>query len=1292
MASKSQTQMFEALDLSRKDDIRSYFERYELFCVVQGIKDNMKVSMLLASIRGEAFTKLEDLLTPHELSACTYEEIKKTAADHFEPKPVTAAERHNFRSRIQAEGESFNDFLTEIKKLSKHCGFQGEERLKEELIDQIIKGIGDERTRSYFLSTPDLTLQQVINKALADEKAKASTAILKTSCNNKVSETQVDKITVKDSKKQFYKTEKKAGTEKHVSKPRYNDRGSGKFSVSNRCGRNGHVKENCRLDRNIKCFNCDKIGHTSKVCRAPKREKKNEANLVYINDVNCINGNFIKKWRTLVKINHKSTMMEIDTGSPISLISLNNFRKVAPGVKMLDKVRTTFVSYTHDKLQVPGKSKVTVQYKNQVISEDLYIVNGDVSTLLGREWLLKIKLDWTEIHQIKVNKRNVKDVVNRLIDEYSEIFKEKIGYLKDVTANIEIKTDSRPIHMSARTIPFAMRNRVNAEIERLEKAGIIEKVKFSEWTTPIVPILKVNGKDVRICGDYKVTINKNIIPEQYPMPHIEQILASMHDARFFAKFDIREAYLHMPTNKKTSGLLTITTPKGLFRVKRMLYGVTNAPAIWQKVMDDLFKHIDGISVFYDVKITASTENEFIERIKQFFTICRENGIKLKKEKCNIDCEKIDYLGYLIDKLGLHKTTEKITAIINARKPTNITEIKSFVGLVNYYNRFIPNAAKILHPIYELLKKGNQFNWNKACDHAFQAIKTEIASDRVLCLFDPSKTIVLTTDTSPYGIGATLSHRFEDGNERPVAFVSKRLNATKRNYSQIDKEAMAIVWAIKRFFNYLYGNKFILLTDHKPLKSIFSPHASLPVLSATRMLHYAVFLSGFSYEIKYRRTDDHANTDFCSRFPVDREDNEYWDEPRIFEVNQIAALPVTSKEIARETLKDKELIKLYNAIKSGDGQINVQGEFAIQQGCLMKGIRVVIPESLKTKILNELHAGHMGIVKMKALARFYCYWKGIDDDINRVTKQCIPCINEMKEQKRTPIHPWEFPMKPWQRIHIDFAGPCMGAYFLVVVDAYGPKWVEIYTVNRITSAVTIKCLKDCFARFGLPVTIVSDNGPSLVSEEFKLFLNENGIKHIRTAPYHPNSNGQAERYVQILKNGLKKTISEKGNIQTKIADFLMRYRLTPHAATNLSPAELMFNRKNRSRLDLIIPNLNNKMNEYNLKMYNKSKTLMRKFQIGDKVQIRSYNREQKWLSSIIIEVLGSCMYRVKCNGNVHTRHIDQMFKNENEMQKDNDIGDTHSEVLEDSRQYEPPRELRRSNRIKRQPSYYVSCDY
>lgn len=627
---------------------------------------------------------------------------------------------------MQQEGENFREFLAELKKLSLHCGFGDNTRLEEELLEQLVRGIQDDRLRTQFLSTPELTFEQVVNKATAAEIAKLDADKLKGVCSS--NSNQISKINAKYTKKTFDKVANKSVGNK-VPKSNINSK-EGVLISCYRCGKAGHTRSKCRVDRNIKCVRCNKQGHMAAACRSTNQTKSSrenaESNFVYISKVMDANkASHFDKIYVTVQINNSDCEMEVDTGSPVSIISLKNFKKIAPQVKRLDRVHTTFVSYTKDPIRILGKTKVLVNYKNQNIQGDLYIADNELNTLCGREWLQQLKLNWLEIKQTQRVVGNVKKEVNLLIKEFADVFKNELGCIKEIAANIELKEGCRPIHMGPRKVPYALTERVNQEIDRLESLGILERVSFSDWATPIVPIVESNGKDIRICGDYKVTVNKNIVPEHHPIPNIEEILSSMQDAQYFAKFDIREAYLHIPTTIDAANILAITTQKGLYRVKRLLFGVTNAPAIWQRTMDDLFRGIPGTRVFYDdVKITASSKTEFVRRIRKFLEICRKTGIRLKKDKCEVDCDGINYLGYRLDKHGLHKTKEKIEAISSAKRPTNETELKSFLGLVNYYNRFIPNASNRLHHMYELLGKEKEFKWSEKCEKAFQASNQE----------------------------------------------------------------------------------------------------------------------------------------------------------------------------------------------------------------------------------------------------------------------------------------------------------------------------------------------------------------------------------------------------------------------------------------------------------------------------------------------------------------------------------------------------------------------------------------
>ncbi|GFX69448.1 retrovirus-related Pol polyprotein from transposon 17.6 [Trichonephila clavipes] len=264
------------------------------------------------------------------------------------------------------------------------------------------------------------------------------------------------------------------------------------------------------------------------------------------------------------------------------------------------------------------------------------------------------------------------------------------------------------------------------------------------------------------------------------------------------------------------------------------------------------------------------DQEHFERLELVLQRLEEYGLRVNKQKSEFFKKSVNYCGHTIDKFGLHKTQEKIDAIT---------------------------------------EKGTKFLWTAECEKAFKALKQEIASDRILCHYDPKLPLVLQTDASPVVIGAVLSHIMPDGSEKPAMFASRSLTKTEHNYSQIDKEALSIVWGVKRFYQYLFGQHFDLVTDHKPLVSIFAPNRSLPCLSATRMVHYALFLQAFSYTIKYQNTKNHGNADALSWLPlaVDKV-CEYLTEADVTNISQVELMPVTATDIARATKTDRKLFE------------------------------------------------------------------------------------------------------------------------------------------------------------------------------------------------------------------------------------------------------------------------------------------------------------------------------------------------------------------------------------------------
>lgn len=280
--------------------------------------------------------------------------------------------------------------------------------------------------------------------------------------------------------------------------------------------------------------------------------------------------------------------------------------------------------------------------------------------------------------------------------------------------------------------------------------------------------------------------------------------------------------------------------------------------------------------------------------------------------------------------------------------------------------------------------------------------------------------------------------------------------------------------------------------------------------------------------------------------------------------------------------------------------------------------------------------------MKSLARSYVWWPKLDSDLEHKVKQCNNCQTRQKLPPVAPLHPWEWPNKPWSRLHIDYAGPFMGQMFLIIVDAHS-KWMDVYPVHAATTKATIEKLRCAFATHGLPDIIVSDNGTCFTSMEFADFVKVNGIKHVRTAPFHPSSNGLAERAVQTFKDSMKK-MTDNASVETKVSRFLMRYRITPHTTTGQSPAQLLMNRQPQSRLALTRPNIERRIQtkQANQKRDHDQRTKQRTFNVGDLVFARNFARGSQWLPGVIKGKHGPLSYEIELSdGRIWRRHVDHV---------------------------------------------------
>ena len=1262
-----------------EEEFESYISRCELFFIANDITEPKLVPAFLTLVGPKVYNLAKNLVSPKEIASCSYEEIKTALKNHYKPKVIQIFERFKFYSRSQKSGESIADFVAALKALAHTCNFAS--TLNDMLRDRFVMGLGDERTQHTLLAEADLTFARAVEIATAREAARRDVQAMGRVAVNKVQ----------------HKTPhtKPRNTYNSSSQPKYNPSQNTKGdntpkSIPNTpcsgCGKM-HWRRDCPF-KNATCNVCHRKGHIQTVCYQARKEKPKAPkgrNMVHFssssntpkyhtpnvpntaNSDNDSSYDYVYSLRgkgmhnddanepILVNIflDEAQVTMELDTGTAPTIISKGIFEKIWPSTKrpILYPSSACLRVYGGVPLTVCGELRVNarVEHSSESTRATIIVVQEDGPCLLGRKLINALNV-LQYVNSIAVNSKS-------LATEFPELFSDDLGCYRGKTFSINVDPTVAAKFCKARTVPYTLREKVEKELHRLQQEGIISPISHSSWAAPVVPVLKADGS-VRLCGDYKLTVNKAAKVDTYPIPSLHDLFSSLAGGVVFSKLDMSQAYAQLCLDDASKKYTVINTHRGLFEYNRLSFGISSAPGIFQRAMEELLRGIPGVFCYLDdILITASSIEQHNKIIKLVLSKLQDAGLKLKLAKCHIGVPSVSYLGHVIDKEGVHPTEEKLKAIVEAPAPTNITQLRAYLGLLNFYRRFLPQAATMLEPLNRLLKADTTWVWGEEQINAFRKSKELLTKSSALVHFDPKLPLVVVADSSSYGIGGVLCHLIDEV-ERPICFVSRTLSTAERNYSQLEKEALAMVFALRKFHYYLWGQaNFTVITDHKPLLGLFSSTKAIPPMASGRIQRWALLLQNYKFTLRHRSGALLGTADALSRLPLPSESSDNTPVPAEWDslVNFLDTSPVTSDKIRTETRKDPILSKVFKHCELGWSNyalkdsnltpyVRRKEELSLQNGCVLWGSRVIIPTTLRRNILKELHSCHVGSSRMKELARSYLWWPNLDKDLEEVCNTCPECLSQRATPPKAELHPWEWPAQPWHRIHVDYAGPVEGRYFLIIVDAHS-KWVDVYNTKGTTSAETIRCMQHSFSQFGLPISIVSDNGTCFTSQEFKEFAENSGIKHITTAVYKPSTNGLAERMVQTFKRALKK--SNSSDIQSTIDRFLFNYRLTPHSTTGVSPAELMFGRRLRSRLDLLWPgnSIATRVHERQLaqkKSYTKGPRKV-SFPADTPVMIRDFTpRGPKWIPSTIAEQTGPLSYRCTAPSGVVKRHQDQIL--------------------------------------------------
>jgi transposase InsO family protein len=815
---------------------------------------------------------------------------------------------------------------------------------------------------------------------------------------------------------------------------------------------------------------------------------------------------------------------------------------------------------------------------------------------------------------------------------------------------------------------------VNRELDRLTSKTVIAPVDYSDWAAPIVVVKKPSGEG-RVCGDYSTGLNAAFEPNHYLLPLPDDIFAKLAGCMVFAVIDFSDAYLQVEVDDNSKMLLTIHTHRGLYKFNRLPPGVRSAPGEFQRIMDQLTAGLTQTCAYLDdVIVGAPSATELNERIRAVLTRTNEYGFHLRIDKCKFGLMEITYLGHVISANGIRPDPRKTEAISRMCPPSDVSTLRAFLGAVNFYGKFVKEMHALRQPLDALLKADAKFKWTADCQKAFDEFKRILQSDLLLAHYDPRYPIIVAADASSTGIGACIMHRYPDGKVKVVQHASRTLTAAERNYSQIEKEACGLIFAVTKFHRMVAGRHFTLQTDHQPLLAIFGSRKGIPVHTANRLQRWATTLMAYDFDIEYVRTDKFGYADVLSRLISShiQPDEEYVvaciqvEKEMSFIVDEAANhMPIDFETVRHATLSDPLLTRVKNFIRDGwpdkpnftDDEIrtffNRRNALTVHKDVVLFADRIVVPPRFRRRILQQLHVGHPGIPRMKNLARSFVYWPKIDQDIKDFVRKCNDCASNANMPVKTHLQSWPTPVRPWQRIHVDYCGPLQGLYFFVVVDAHS-KWPEIFSTRSTTSSATIELLQKCFDRFGIVNTIVSDNGTQFKSAQFRQFCESLGIEHITTAPFHPQSNGQAERFVGTFKAALRK-IQKGEKVQEAMSIFLRCYRSTPNpnCPDGKSPAEVMLGRKMRTKLDLLLPPTDqddhadyDRQARQNDQFDRKHGAVHRSFQPGDLVFARVFTlNDSSWRPGVIIDRIGKVMYSVKLTrsgrqtiGRFHTNQL------------------------------------------------------
>lgn len=937
-----------------------------------------------------------------------------------------------------------------------------------------------------------------------------------------------------------------------------------------------------------------------------------------------------------IVIRSRCVIAIVDTGSTFSLIQKSLWKQLSPYEECQSSEGQSFLLANGQRQQSLGKVKWQCEIQGQSVDATFFIMQDadlTVPVILGIDFLLESRmvLDFhraqyrmptmTEPKAIPFQQQDIqpstyfylalsgpfadeetlqqirqltqtadtnfatKEKLEELMLSWPTVCTRQVGRT-DCIKHCIITMNEVPVRKRAYKVSVEKQQFIESQIQELLENGII-RTSTSPWASPVVVVQKKDGGS-RFCVDYR-GLNAKTHLDAYPMPQIQDILESFHGASVFSTLDLKSGYWQLEMDVDSIQKTAFVTSSGLYEFLRMPFGLKNAAASFQRLMEHVLREVKGkFCMVYidDIVIYSRTISEHLQHLRKVFACLYKAGLSLNLKKCNFIQKSLSFLGHIITSEGVETDAAKVSAVELFPIPETLKEVQRFLGMAGWYHRFIPQFSEKAAPLHALKQKNVTWKWTEQCQQAFDTIKQDLIQAPILATPDATKSFRVQTDASDVGLGAVLTQE-TDGEEHVIAYASRLLRGAEKAYSVSEKECLAVVWAVEKWRHYLEGRSFEVVTDHAALTWAFQhPKPS------SRLIRWTIRLQGFHFTVKYRKGQCNVVPDVLSRSPMVSEDT-LLIATAIKTHSPLCNLPIDLSQIAMAQSKDVEIQELITKAGKQTTLDLTRVHYVVENGFLFRSVpdgkkgqklQLIIPSALRQSFLQYAHdnplSGHFG--RLKTLLRLLetVYWPSIRSDVWQYCKECQTCQKYKPSTTKaagllqnTPV------VEPGFMLGIDLMGPFpkssrQNEYLLVIVD-YFTKWVELFPLRSARAPHISKILIDeIFTRWGTPAYLVSDRGTQFTSHLLNLVCKQWGVVQKLTTAYHPQTN-LTERVNRNLKTMIASYVEDHHRQWDRwLAEFRFAMNSAWHESTGFTPAEVALGRKLKGPLERALHQLPN----------------------------------------------------------------------------------------------------------------------